>query len=462
MRLTLADVIRATGGHAEGVPPVGELVITGVSTDTRTLRPGDLFVPLRGPRHDGHDFVGEAFRKGSVVSLVARRVDHVRGPLVRVDNTLHALAGLARYYRSTLGVRVVGVTGSVGKTTTTAMCAAVLGTVYTVARTKDEWNAEIGVPLAILAVTPHTDVVVIEMAMRGLGQIAELVEIASPAIGVVTNIGDTHRELLGTIENITRAKGELVEGLPEDGTAVLNADDDRVMGLAPRSHAPILTYGVDRPADITADAVTFSAQGMRFRLRRDDGEVDVHLPTWGVHNVRNALAAAGVARVMDVGLDAVRRGLERFEPPTMRLQPVHTGDVLIINDAYNASPVSMSAAFDVLRRVAWGRRRVLVLGEMRELGAGAGPAHRSVGAEAATAADVLVTVGGHHALEIGDGAAGASMPEERIHHVSSPTRAVELLDTLLHPGDIVLVKGSRGIRTERIAIALGALTGADV
>ena len=455
MRLTLADVIQATGGRAQGVPPGTEVIITGVSTDTRTLRPGDLFVPLQGPRRDGHEYIGEAFDKGSVASLVTRPLDRVPGPIVRVDNMLQALAGLARHYRSTLGVRVVGITGSVGKTTTTAMCAAVLGTVYTVARTADEWNAEIGVPLAILALTPRTDVAVIEMAMRGLGQIAELVQIACPAVGVLTNIGDSHRELLGTVENIIRAKGELIEGLPADGRAVLNADDDRVMGLARRSRAPILTYGVDRPADVTAEGVAFTPAGMRCRVRRDDGAVDVTLPTWGVHNVRNALAAAAVARVMDVGLDDVRRGLERYQPPKMRLQPVQAGDVLIINDAYNASPASMSAAVDVLRQLARGRRRVLVLGEMKELGAGAAAAHHFVGAEAATAADILVTVGGRDAVELGNGAAGA-MPPERIYHVPSPMRAIELLETLLQSGDIVLVKGSRALEMERVVAAIVA------
>jgi UDP-N-acetylmuramoyl-tripeptide--D-alanyl-D-alanine ligase len=366
---------------------------------------------------------------------------------------LRALAGLARHYRRTLAVRVVGITGSVGKTTTTAMCAAVLGTVYRVARTREEWNAEIGVPLAILGLTAETQVAVIEMAMRGLGQIAELVEITSPAVGVVTNIGESHRELLGSLDNIAKAKGELIEGLPEDGTAVLNADDDRVAALAARSRARNVTYGVERPADVTAQGVTYAARGMRFRLRRDDGTIDVDLPAWGVHNVRNALAAAAVARVMAVGLEDVRRGLERYETPKMRLQMEPAGDLLILNDAYNASPASMAAAFDVVRGVAQGRRRVLVLGEMKELGDHAGMSHYLVGQEAAEAADVLVAVGGGDAEDLRLGAAGA-IPRERTFHAPSTTRAIELLRTILQPGDLVLVKGSRAMEMERVVAGI--------
>jgi UDP-N-acetylmuramoyl-tripeptide--D-alanyl-D-alanine ligase len=453
MRFTLDEVIRATGGRLEGPPPAVAVQIRGVSTDTRTLRPGDLFVPLRGPRRDGHDYIGEAFTKGAAASLAARHVSHAAGPVIRVGDVLQALARLAGHYRRTLSVRVVGVTGSVGKTTTTAMCAAVLGTVHTVARTKDEWNAEIGVPLTVLALTPETDVAVIEMAMRGLGQITELVEIALPAIGVVTNIGESHRELLGSVENIARAKGELIERLPRDGTAVLNADDDRVMALAALSRAPVLSYGVDRSADVRAEAVVFTPQGMRFRLRRDDGTIDVTLPVWGVHSVSNALAAAAAARVLKVGLEDVRRGLERLEPPKMRLQPVEVGDILMINDAYNASPDSMTAAFDVVRQLAAGRRRVLVLGEMKELGLSGTMHHHGIGIEAAAAADILVTVGDSDAEEIGIAAEGL-MPKERIFHVPSTMRAVELLEGILQPGDIVLVKGSRAMEMERVVAGI--------
>jgi len=257
MRLTLAEVIRATGGRLQGEMPPGVVQVTGVSTDTRTLRPGDLFVALRGPQRDGHDFVADAFARGAAAALTSRRAalrsperGRRSGPLIAVPETLPALGDLAAFYRQSLAVRVVGVTGSVGKTATAAMCAAVLEGTYRVARTRDDWNAEIGVPLAILSLDDRTDVAVLEMAMRGLRQIADLVRIARPEIGVVTNIGESHLELLGTIENVARAKGELIEGLPPNGMAVLNAEDEQVLRLRDRSPAPVLTFGLLPTADV--------------------------------------------------------------------------------------------------------------------------------------------------------------------------------------------------------------------
>jgi len=461
MRLTVADVMQATGGHAEGGPPAAEQIITGVSTDTRTLQPGDLFIPLRGPQRDGHDYIGEALARGAAASLTSRRdaprrrddVGAGRAPLIRVDDTLRALGDLALYYRPTLAVRVVGVTGSVGKTTTAAMCEAVLGETYRVARTRDDWNAEIGVPLTVLGLRDGDEVAVIEMAMRGRGQIADLVRVAAPQIGVVTNIGESHLEFLGSLENVARAKGELIDGLPSDGTAVLNADDERVLGLRSRSGAAVVTFGLASSADVRAEGIVFSDEGMRFRLIRADGAADIVLKTWGVHSVRNALAAAAVAQVMHLGVDEVRRGLADWTPPKMRLQPLRVGEILIINDAYNASPASMTAAFEVLQHVAAGRRRLMVLGEMKELGGQSAALHRATGKQAGGVASLLVAVGGGDAEELAAGAR-ETLPAAAVHRVADAAAAAARLRTIVRAGDAVLVKGSRALAMEQVVEAL--------
>ncbi len=461
MRLTLAEVMRATGGHPEGGPSTNGIIVTGVSTDTRTLRPGDLFVPLRGPQRDGHEFLGEAFARGAAAALTAHpperifsdRSGHVLGPLVHVDDTLRALADLAAAYRQSLRLHVVGVTGSVGKTTTAAMCESVLGGTYRVRRTKDDWNAEIGVPLTVLTLRDDDEVAVIEMAMRGLGQIADLVRVAAPQIGVVTNIGESHLELLGTIDNVVRAKGELIEGLPPDGAAVLNADDERVRGLGVRAKAAVVTFGVARSAAVRAEEIAFSDQGMRFRLIRADGAVDIALQTWGLHNVRNALAAAAVAEVMQVGLEPVRRGLARWRPLKMRLEPLRAGETLIINDAYNASPASMAAAFEVLDYVAGRRRRIVVLGEMRELGSQSPALHHAVGKQAGGVATVCIAVGASDARDLAAGAREV-LGAAAVHHVADAATAAAAVLTSVHPDDVVLVKGSRAMAMERVVEVL--------
>jgi UDP-N-acetylmuramoyl-tripeptide--D-alanyl-D-alanine ligase len=462
MRLTLGEVIQAAGGRLEGPPPSAAVQITGISTDTRALRPGDLFVPLRGPRHDGHDFIGDAFAKGAAAALTSRPAlprapegGTRSGPLVSVPDTLLALGDLAAHYRRTLAVRVIGVTGSVGKTVTAAMCAAVLEGTYRVARTRDDWNAEIGVPLTVLGLSDAERVAVIEMAMRGRGQIADLVRIALPLIGVVTNIGESHLELLGTIENVARAKGELIEGLPAGGTAVLNADDDQVLGLRVRSPAPVLTFGLAPSADVRGERVIFTDDGMRFRLVREDGAGDIRLQSWGVHSVRNALAAAAVALVMKVGVEEVGARLAQWIPPKMRLQPLRFGDSLIINDAYNASPASAAAAFEVLRHVAGAHRRVVVLGEMKELGEQSAALHRAVGKEAAGLSAVLIAVGGADAEELAVAAREAGTGTA-VHHEPDAPAAAARLKAIVRSGDVILVKGSRVMAMERVVDALRA------
>lgn len=455
MRLTLEEVVRVTGGRIIGSAGAPGAVVTGVTTDTRSLRKGDLFVALRGPRADGHDFIPDAFRKGAAAVLTNRPLPRAAGgPLVEVQDGLRALADLARFYRRTLPVTVVGVTGSVGKTTTVKMCAAVLGVRFHVKSTRDDWNAEIGVPLTILGLQEADQVTVIEMAMRGRGQIAELVDIAQPMIGVVTNVGDAHLELLGSRENIAKAKEELIAGLARGGTAVLNVDDLLVSLMRPLRGGTVLTYGLGPGAYIRAREIRHDRDGVGFALAVEGGTEPVRLRTWGQHNVMNALAATGVGLAMGMTLHEIATGLEKYVPPKMRLQPVPLGDVLVINDAYNASPASMDAAFEVLAEVGHGRRTVAVLGEMKELGPESPRLHREVGVSLARwRAAVLVTVeqGGR---QIAEGALAAGMPSEAVIHLPSVDAAAERVRGLVRPGDVVLVKGSRALEMERIVDAL--------
>lgn len=454
MRLELEQILNATGGQLvkPQAPSPKPAFVTGVSTDSRTVRPGDLFVPLRGPRTDGHEYVADAFRRGAAAALCARPVDNVPpgATLITVADPLRALGEIAAAYRAGLSATVVGITGSVGKTTTTKMCADVLGTRFRVARTRDDWNAEIGVPLTLLELEADHQVAVVEMAMRGVGQLADLVRIAQPSVGVVTTIGESHLELLGTIDNVARAKGELVAGLPADGTAVLNADDPRVIGLGTLSRARVITYGLDSPAHVRAAALASTDRGMRFHLSWEGRGTDVDLPAWGRHNVRNALAAASVALVLGMDLVAVHDGLAASAPPKMRLQPVLAGDLLIINDAYNASPASMDAAFEVLQEAGRGRRLVAVLGEMKELGEASARMHRQVGASIARRpVALLITVewGGD---QIADGAEQAGLDRSAIIRTASVEEASGRLLDLIRPNDVVLVKGSRALEMERI------------
>ncbi len=453
MRLSLQDVLDATGGHLlGGRRSPSEVIVTGVSTDTRTLRPGELFVALRGPHADGHAFLADALRRGAPAALCVQAVGNLstEAPLVQVVDPLQALGALAAYYRRRLPVTVVGITGSVGKTTTTKMTAAVLSTKFRVAQTREEWNAEVGVPLTLLGLTGEEQVAVIEMAMRGLGQIAELVAIAAPTIGVVTTVGETHLELLGTRENIARAKGELIAGLPPNGTAVLNGDDPAVAGMASLHQGRVVTYALDTSAEVTAERVRTTRAGTHFRLLVGARGADVTLATWGRHNVRNALAAAAVGVVMGMAPELIADGLRRFKPPAQRLDPVSLGDVLVLNDTYNASPASMRAAFDVLADLVPSQHRVAVLGGMMELGPQSEALHVEVGRVlAGSGVRVLITVG-DEARPIAAGAVAAGLARSAIHHARTHEDATTLLRSELRPDDVVLVKGSRAMEMERI------------
>ncbi|HET8679919.1 MAG TPA: UDP-N-acetylmuramoyl-tripeptide--D-alanyl-D-alanine ligase, partial [bacterium] len=341
--------------------------------------------------------------------------------------------------------------------TTVALCAKVLETRYRVARSAESWNAELGVALTMLAVQPTHDVAVVELAMRGPGEIRDLVAIARPRIGAVTTIGDTHLELLGTREQIAAAKAELLEGLPADGVAIVNADEALTDRLIRDVRCRIVPVGMSRDAEVRATAITrINGNGYTFHLTLGAQEADVILPLPGTHQVRNALVAAAVGHVMHLSPREIIAGLSRARPAKMRQELVTIGDVLLIDDTYNASPQSMDAAFEVMAQVGGRRRRILVLGEMRELGPQTEEFHRRVGQRAAALSPACLLVVGPNARGYLDGAAAGGLQANAMASAATTAEAVPLLRQIVQPGDVVLIKGSRAVEMERLADALRA------
>lgn len=456
LKLSVAEIVAETGGILvvpAGVPAPRE--ICAVATDSRTSSPGCLFVALRGPRTDGHAHVGDAEARGAALSLVSDP-KAARGPAVVVRDTLRALGVVAGLHRRAMPATVVGVTGSVGKTTTVGLCAQVLSRRYSVHRSAESWNAELGVALSLLGLDRGHQVAVIEMAMRGLGQIRELVELALPRLGVVTNIGESHMELLGSREKIATAKAELLEGLPADGVAIVNADDPFCDRLVRGVRCAVLRFGFIGEADVRAGGLEQVGAGWTFMLHGGSDSCPVTLPLPGLHQVRNALAATSVGLAMGLPLGEAAAALAQARPGKMRQELLRTSNLLIIDDAYNASPQSMEAAFEVVSQVGGGRRRILALGEMLELGPDSPEFHHDVGRRAAALSPAYLLAVGPNAGWYLEGAAAAGMSAADMGAVSSSGEAVAVIRETVRPGDLVLIKGSRGVEMERVVEALRA------
>ena len=459
--LTLADVAVGTGGRLHHVVDASVRVAT-LGTDSRAVEPGQLFVAVVGEHHDAHDFAAQAVRGGAVAVLADRDLDV---PCVVVDDTVLALGRLARWVvdRSP-DLVVVGVTGSSGKTSTKDLMAAVLVELGPVVAPRGSFNTEVGVPLTALTVEPTTRVLVSEMGARGIGHIAYLCGVTPPRVGVVLNVGSAHVAEFGSRENIARAKGELVEGLPDadlGGVAVLNADDPLVAEMSARTRASVVTYGRAGRADVRAVEERLDADGRAsFSLVTPHGSAPVTLRLVGAHHVSNALAVAATALALGVPLGAVARRLSDAEPASRWRMEVTTTDegVTVVNDAYNANPESVLAALDALVALGGGRRRTwAVLGEMRELGAAAPAAHEEVGRQAAERGVTYVVAVGEGATGVARGADGVGGGTV-VTAVSDVDAAVSLLRERLEPGDVVLVKASRAAGLERVALALTEVT----
>ena len=440
-----------------------EAMVSDVVVDSRLVRPGCAFVALPGVRADGHDFCLSALQDGARVLVVTRSAEEISAVLleagdrhvtvVQVEDALKAIQDLAAYHRSRLSCEVVGITGSTGKTTTKDFVTAALSQTLRVVSTQGNSNNELGVPLTILRAEPDTDVLVVEMGMRGVGQIAELCAMARPTLGLVTNVGTSHIELLGTQDAVASAKGELIRALPADGCAFLNGDDAYSDVLAEWSIAPVVRWGLSAACDVSARDVEIDAEGRpSFDLMSPQGSARVCLPVPGRHNVYNALAAAALALHLGVTPLAVAQGLGSAPVSAMRMQVFTSASgVTVINDAYNANPVSMRAAIETLAEMHTEGRRIAVLGDMAELGSLTEVAHFRIGEQlAALPIDVLIAVGSR-AERIAQGARAAGMPQEAVTACPDALGAVELLDGILAPGDVVLVKASRVMGLEVVS-----------
>jgi UDP-N-acetylmuramoyl-tripeptide--D-alanyl-D-alanine ligase len=419
--------------------------VTGWSVDSRTLRPGDLFFALRGPNHDGHGYVAEVLAKGAVAAVVDRAVAEAAGRVLRVEDSLAALQKLAGRARAEWAGDVVGVTGSAGKTTTKDAIAEMLSEGFKTAKTEGNLNNHVGLPLSLLRVDETARVAVLEMGMNHAGEIRALAEIAHPNTGVVTNVGWAHIENFDSIDGIAAAKRELIESLPDSGTAVLNADDERVAAFAEVHRGPAVFYGQAPSADVRAEDVEYSLDGTRFRV----GSVKFESPMTGRHSVSNLLAAIAVAGVYGIAPDRLTARVKKLLPGKMRGERFQHRGILVYNDCYNSNPDAARAMLGVLRDTP-ARRRIAVLGEMLELGHWAEPLHRDVGNYAAECGiDVLVGLRGAACYML-DAAKRSGLRAGAAFFFEDPGPAGDLVRSLAQPGDAILFKGSRGVHVERV------------
>jgi len=439
VRIPLQSVAAALGHTA-----ADERLVTGWSVDTRTLEPGDLFFALRGPNHDGHDYVETAFARGAVAAVVERPI-HIAGTQIVVADSLTALQQLAAWARQEWGGEVVGVTGSAGKTTTKDAIAHLLSAGMRVGKTIGNFNNDVGAPLSILRLPDDVPVAVLEIGMNHAGEIQRLASIAKPRIGVVTNVGYAHVENFETgIEGVAIAKRELIEALPRDGIAVLNADDPRVVAMAAHCPGRVIRFGICNPAEVRAEAVSYSEEGMRFFA----GGVEFEAPVSGRHAVLNVLAGIAVAGQYGIEAARLKDAVRTFTPDKMRGAKLSYAGMIVYDDSYNSNPDAARAMIDVLRDTPAGRR-IAVLGEMLELGRWAEPLHRDVGRYAAVSGiSVLVGIRGV-ARKMVDAAIEGGLQKDAAFFFEDPDSAGDFLRTFAREGDAILFKGSRGTEVER-------------
>jgi UDP-N-acetylmuramoyl-tripeptide--D-alanyl-D-alanine ligase len=454
------DLARLFGGRLDGTGDPAR-PLAALSTDSRAVVPGGGFVALRGEADDGHRFVGAATAAGAALAVVA--ADWTAPPegapplLLRVPDTAAALRAACERRLTELGCHVVGITGSVGKTTAKELCALVLGGRLRVARTPGNLNTWTGIPLSVLALEAPVDAFVCEMAMSAPGEIRDLTTFTHPRTGVLLNVGLSHIELLGSQEAIADAKAELLEALPPDGLAVCNADDEQVRRVTPRTPARVAWFGMESPQAQfrAADVVARGIDGTTFRLIGPDGSAPAQLRVPGVHVVADALAAAAVASSFGIGVADVAERLAAFEAPTQRgrILPGANG-ARIYDDSYNSSPASLAAALDTLAATA-AKRRIAVLGDMLELGSHTAMAHRQAGRHAARAATTLIAVGEQGFTTVAAALAAGMEPEEAFA-ARSLEHAIEIARARMDRDTAVLVKASHGMALERVVEALRA------
>ncbi|MEN8181137.1 MAG: UDP-N-acetylmuramoyl-tripeptide--D-alanyl-D-alanine ligase [Myxococcota bacterium] len=451
------DAVHWSGGELRR--GTGDECFSGVSIDTRTVEPGQLFVAIRGPSHDAHAFLDEALGRGAAGLLIERGTELPpdRGAaVVEVKDTTVALGALAAGHRESFLGPLVAITGSNGKTTTKEMCAAILGVAAPCLKNPGNLNNEYGLPLTLLARGEEHRSVVVEIGMNHRGEIAPLAAIARPTVGVITNVGTAHIEHLGSRDEIALEKGDLVAALGSEATAILNADDPRVLSQRERSVARVVTFGVAEEADVRAERVTpLGDRGHAFDLVTGEGRLSVHVAGIGDTAIPNALAAAAASLAAGASVSDVAEGLARYRPVGGRMEQMALPrNIIIINDTYNANPQSMEVALRSLARLKGEARGVAVLGDMGELGGSAPDAHREVGRLVAELGVDLLFVLGDHAREIQEAALAAGMDPGQVCRGEDHESLGRSVREILQGNDWVLVKGSRSMRMERVVLAL--------
>jgi UDP-N-acetylmuramoyl-tripeptide--D-alanyl-D-alanine ligase len=467
MRWTVADTANAMG---VATPPSADSVarLAGVSIDSRSIQPGELFVAIRGPRFDGHDFVAAAFGRGAAAAVVdARRAaeypEEIRDRLLAAEDTLRTLQDLARAYcdgwrKANPGRRMAAVTGSAGKTTTKEILAALLATRFRVLKSEGNLNNEYGLPLTLFRLTDEHDAAVVELGMSHRGELARLAEIAQPDVGVVTNVAPVHLEFFSSVDEIALAKRELIEGLGgAEPVAVLNAADPRVAKFGEGFRGRVLRYGLSETAEFRAENVEDRGmEGSAFDYESPEELTRLRLPLAGRHNVLNALAALTAASEWGITAAIAKKALPELQPSSMRGEFLKFAlGFAVINDCYNSNPVALERMIDLLAATPGYRRRILVAGEMRELGPASGELHERTGKYAASNGEIdwIFGVAGD-AERIVQGAIEAGHPAEQTQMFASSEEAAQKLAEFIAPGDLILIKGSRGVHMESIAVRL--------
>lgn len=452
----------------------GKQPVRRISLDTRSLRPGDLFIAIRGDRFDGHDFIKTALEQGAVGAIVLDSYDvspcagkffskRVRPVILGVPDPLYAYQQLASYFRARFKIPIVAVTGSNGKTTTKEMVASVMAHRWKILKTEGNLNNRLGVPQTIFRLNAQHQGAVIEMGVDNVGQTTRLCEIAKPTIGIITNIGPDHLEFFGSMDVSAQAKAELLDLLPGDGIAVLNADDFYYDYLIARARCRVVSFGLSAKADVRAlDVISDGRNGTMFRLLLPGGRrhTNIHIRVQGEHNVANALAAAAVGMTLGLSGVVIAQGLSKFRPAAMRSQVSVTQGVKLIIDCYNANPASMTAAVQLLGQLRTKGKKIAVLGDMLELGPNAAQMHENVGGFVARQGIDQLVACGPLGKSLAKGAREAGQDPAHIMEVSDAKAAADAVKAIAKSGDVVLIKASRGMKLERVVDALQGVKGA--
>lgn len=452
--LTLAQIAEACGGTLIGGNEAKEYTVTGVEIDSRRVKAGDLFVAIPGEKVDGHKFIPDVLKKGAY-ALSQQSLD-VDGTYILVEDTVTAMKRLARFYRNTLDIKVVGITGSVGKTSTKEMIASVLGTKFRVHKTQGNFNNGIGLPLTIFQIEKEHQVAVLEMGISEFGEMHELADMAQPDIMVITNIGLCHLENLKTRDGILKAKTESFAHLKPDGVVILNGDDDKLSTVEKVAGRKPVFYGIKGrnlcETSVCADAVTeHGLEGMTAEFHTPQGDMEVFIPIPGEHNVYNALAATCVAEQLGLSMDEIKCGIAAASTISGRANLIHTKGMTVIDDCYNANPVSMKASLDVLSKA--GGRKIAVLGDMGELGEDEQQLHYEVGTYAGTLPIDLLFCVGTLSGKLAEGAKKQN-PALTVKHYGTREEMTEELLATVKEGDAVLVKASHFMEFPKVVAAL--------